>query len=162
MTALDDAERAERLALLRELRDAQCQMQSAILPHVSAQLQTFPLTIQQLRVLTILGTSTDGNTVACLAGIVEVSLATMSGLIDRLNARGMVTRIDDAHDQRVRRVVATEEGRKLLERLVATQPHLEPWLIDALEISDLRALAQGVAALTRALSEHQPKPALEL
>lgn len=42
----------------------------------------------------------------------------VTGLIDRLEARGLVTRQPSFHDRRVKHVVLTEAGRRLRERML--------------------------------------------
>ncbi|WP_342384291.1 MarR family transcriptional regulator [Agrococcus sp. KRD186] len=53
-----------------------------------------------------------------------VSLATMSDIVDRLEAHEMVRREPDRSDHRVRRVGATAVGRDTVQRLLAARPHL--------------------------------------
>lgn len=147
-------ESTERTELGDQLVQAQQVMETTLLPQFTKELLTIPLTIQQLKVLAILGTEPEGNTVQALAASLEVSLATMSGIIDRLTNQHMVTRVHDPHDQRVRRVVVTDLGKQTVRGLLAAQPHVEPRIIAALELDDLRALVQGVEALVRAISQN--------
>lgn len=144
-------EAVERGELVQQLLAAQAQIETTVLPRLTQELLNMPLTIQQLKVLAILGTEPEGNTVQAIATVLGVSLATMSGIIDRLTGHDMVTRIGDPHDLRVRRVVTTDLGRKTIRRLLAAQPQLDPALIESLNIQDLRALAQGVHAIVAAL-----------
>lgn len=155
MTTVDGTndESTERAELSEQLVRAHQVMETTLLPRLTQELLTIPLTIQQLKVLAILGTEPGGNTVQALASSLEVSLATMSGIIDRLTNQHMVTRAPDAHDQRVRRVVVTDLGKQTVRGLLAAQPHVEPCIIAAMELDDLRALAQGVNALVRAISQ---------
>lgn len=146
-------DRAERAELAAQLLQAQQVMETTLLPQLTRELLTLPLTIQQLKVLAILGTEPRGNSIQGLASALEVSLATMSGIIDRLTNQGMVTREHDAHDQRVRRVVATTLGKSTVRGLLAAPPQVEPAIIAALDLGDLRALAQGVRAVVTAISQ---------
>ncbi|WP_066460861.1 MarR family winged helix-turn-helix transcriptional regulator [Sanguibacter suarezii] len=147
--APDDA--AEREALVRGLVDAQRIWESTATPPMIEQLLTFPLTIQQLKVLAILVTDTRANTVQGLATTIGVSLATMSGIIDRLGNQGMVTRTEDPNDHRVRRVEATPQGRETVQRLFTTAPEKNCWPLERMELDDLRALSQGIQAMLRAM-----------
>lgn len=155
MTTVDGLsdESMQRSELSEQLVQAQQVMETTLLPRLTKELLTIPLTIQQLKVLAILGTEPDGNTVQALASSLEVSLATMSGIIDRLTNQHMVTRVHDAHDQRVRRIIGTDLGKQTVRGLLAAQPHVEPVIIAAMELDDLRALVQGVEALVKAINQ---------
>jgi MarR family transcriptional regulator, lower aerobic nicotinate degradation pathway regulator len=66
-----------------------------------------------------------------LARTIGFDTSTIAGVIDRLEARGLVRRSLSALDARVRLITLTEEGRALLERLMpsvmrAQQRMLEP------------------------------------
>jgi MarR family transcriptional regulator, transcriptional regulator for hemolysin len=52
-----------------------------------------------------------------LARLLDVGKVTLGGLIDRLEANGLVTRLPDAVDRRAKRVKLSRKGRKLLERI---------------------------------------------
>ncbi len=146
-------EPSERAALGEQLVHAQRVMETTLLPQLTRELLTIPLTIQQLKVLTIMGTEPDDNTVQTLAAAVGVSLATMSGIIDRLSNHHMVTRVHDPQDQRVRRIIVTDLGKQTVRGLLAAQPQMEPSILAALAMDDLRALAQGVEALVREIQK---------
>ena len=90
-----------------------------------------------------------------LAKTVGVSLATMSGIVDRLETQGMAERSLDPNDQRVRRASASELGRQTVQRLMAARPELSSTPLGLLAIDDLRALAQGIRALVRAVESSQ-------
>lgn len=152
MTPVDNAARDdERATLLAQLLEAQRSLETTVMPRMAEELMTIPLTMQQLKVLAILGTETDDNTVQGLATTLGVSLATMSGILDRLTLHGMATRHEDPVDHRVRRIVATPAGKNVVRRLLAAQPQMHDAPLALLSIDDLRALNQGVTALVRAI-----------
>lgn len=142
---------AEREALLDELLALQNDIETSFIPEILEPMLTLRLTMQQLKVLTILMTEPDGSTIQLLAKTVGVSLATMSGIVDRLESQEMIERMLDAHDQRVRRVVATRTGRETVQHLLAARPELSRAPLDRLALDDLRALAQGIRALMRVM-----------
>ena len=146
-------ETAERDALMGDLLRAQRVWETTVTPPMIEQLLTFPLTIQQLKVLAILVTDTRANTVQGLATTIGVSLATMSGIIDRLGNQGMVTRTEDPNDHRVRRVEATPQGRETVQRLFTTAPEKNCWPLERMDLEDLRALSQGIQAMLRVMSD---------
>lgn len=149
-------EHAEREALLAELLTLQNDIETSFVPEIIEPMLTLRLTMQQLKVLTILMTEPDGSTIQALAKTVGVSLATMSGIVDRLESQAMIERMLDAHDQRVRRVIATHTGRETVQRLLAARPELSRAPLDRLALDDLRALAQGIRALMQAMRAELP------
>ena len=72
------------------------------LPLVLQAFLTTDLTIQQLKVLSVIVTSARGVAIGRLVSQFGVSMASMSKLLDRLVAAGLATRVSDASDQRVR------------------------------------------------------------
>lgn len=140
-------EQQERDKILRSLESLADSYQATTLPVLLDSLLTTELTIQQLKVLAVLATTEDGATGRGLADSFGVSLASMSGLIDRLVAQGAATRSQDERDGRVRRVRATPLGRALVRRLVADRPELNAELLRRLPLADLRALNQGLRAV---------------
>jgi DNA-binding MarR family transcriptional regulator len=54
-----------------------------------------------------------------LAALLACDNSNVTGLIDRLEARGLVARSPSSQDRRVKHVVLTEAGRRLRERMLA-------------------------------------------
>lgn len=144
---------AEREALLAELISIQNELETSFVPEILEPMLSLRLTMQQLKVLAILMTHAEGSTIQALAKTVGVSLATMSGIVDRLESQAMIERTVDPRDQRVRRVTATPAGRETVQRLLAARPELSRSPLNRLAIDDLRALAQGIRALLRATQD---------
>jgi len=146
-------EQAEREALLTELLELQNDLEASFVPEVIEPMLSLSLTMQQLKVLAILMTEPDGSTIQALAKTVGVSLATMSGIVDRLESQDMIHRALDPRDQRVRRVTATATGRETVQRLLAGRPELSRTPLNRLALNDLRALTQGIRALLHAMKD---------
>ncbi|BDZ39515.1 MarR family winged helix-turn-helix transcriptional regulator [Microbacterium suwonense] len=144
-------EEVERETLLAELLSLQAALESSFVPEHIEPMLSLRLTMQQLKVLMILVAHPDGSTMQAVSKTVGVSLATMSGIVDRLEAQHMVERSLDPNDQRVRRVTATPLGLQTVQRLMAARPELSSSPLGLLAIDDLRALTQGVRALLRAV-----------
>ncbi len=72
---------------------------------------------------------------ATLAGLIAYDRVTIGGVVDRLEAKGLVARIVNARDRRARQLALTEAGAALLERVrpevLAIQPEILPGLSDA-------------------------------
>ena len=77
------------------------------------------LTMRQLKVVMILSYQ-DSASGQDLAHHLGVGLGTVTGIVDRLVGHGLVTRREDAHDRRVRRVELTPAGRALTEQIADT------------------------------------------
>jgi DNA-binding MarR family transcriptional regulator len=146
-----DVDAADQAALLDELLRMQAVMETTVVPELVEPLLSIRLTMQQLKVLVVLMSEPEGSTVQGLSKTLGVSLATMSGIVDRLTGQGMARRVDDPTDHRVRRVLATPRGREVMHELLAARPQLSRPPLARLELEDLRALTRGVGALLRAM-----------
>jgi long-chain acyl-CoA synthetase len=134
---------------------------------VEVAVASLDLTLSQYRVLGILADGREAASV--LAEKLAVSRASVTGVVDGLVARGLVTRDHDASDRRRIGVEVTGEGRRLLaiadeevdQRLRAIVARLED---DAAAIAveglqawqsalDARVSARASAALSECLAE---------
>ncbi|ASN20047.1 MarR family winged helix-turn-helix transcriptional regulator [Arthrobacter sp. YN] len=121
------------------------------IPRILQPLLMTDLTIQQLKVLSVVVTTGRGATGAGLVTTFGVSMASMSKLVDRLEAAGLVARSTDPEDQRVRRIIATDLGRSVVRELMAARPELGGEVLAGLTIEELRALETGLRAVSREL-----------
>lgn len=142
--------RAELVASIQALTIA---ISARAIPAVLEPLLRTKLTIQQLRVLSLVVTMPAGATGAQLARDFGVSMATTSKLIDRLVEQGMLERRPDPDDLRVRRLHATPLGRAVVRELMAARPELGEDVLAELELDDLRALERGVRAVSERLRD---------
>ncbi len=85
-----------------------------------------------------------------LAELLDVSQASATGIVDRMEQRGLVTRERSADDRRIVRVVLTPEGENLIEGLAANRRDKLAQLLNSLAESDAQALLQGLRAMRRA------------
>jgi len=74
-----------------------------------------------------------------LAGALACDASNVTGIVDRLEARGLVERRSAAHDRRVKMLVVTEEGTVLRARLAERMAQPPPALAQ-LPAADQRAL----------------------
>lgn len=137
----------QRARLMREIGSLTDEFEMTALPTLLEPLLSTELTIQQLKVLTVLVTSEDGAAGRGLSEMFGVSMASMSGLLDRLVSQGVATRSEDPRDHRVRKVRATPLGRTIVRRLVASRPEFNASILAGLPLEDLHALAQGMRAV---------------
>lgn len=113
------------------------------------------LTMQQFRVVMLLaedGPLPQGE----LAHALGVSLASVSGLVDRLAARDIVERTPSPVDGRVRLAGLTAAGRTLAEQVTTEGRNLLHSLLRAVDTTALRGLEQGLAALRAAIGHEGP------
>lgn len=141
-------DQGEREHTVREIETLIRSMEQNALTTVHQHLLSMDLTLQQLKVLIVLATTEGGATGRGLAESFGVSMASMSGLLDRLVARGAATRSEDPEDHRVRRVHATPLGSSFVRRLVVERPEFRHDILMDLGDEDLHALAQGLRAVS--------------
>ena len=80
---------------------------------------TCPMTMPQLRALSLIVASNRGLSSRELAASLGVGASAVTPLVDRLVDHGYVLRHEDARDRRISRLTATESGSAMLEHLVA-------------------------------------------
>ena len=106
------------------------------------------LTIVQWRVLVVLQGSDEPMTIGDLARRVGASPSAMSRLARRLMARGYVASRLERADRRKRRVVVSDRGRDLVERIVAIRDmELRALPIDAADRPAVVRLGEGFARI---------------
>ncbi len=149
----DPAATSERDELIAQLERTQQQFERRALSALAEPLISTPLTMQQLKVLTMIAIDPAKATGQNLAELLHVSLASMSGMIDRLVDHGMVVRTEDPEDRRVRRLTVTAEGSEMIRSLLSTAGTMPTPVLRRMELADLRALVQGIRALDRAVLE---------
>lgn len=120
------------------------------LPRMVGSLLSTQLTIQQLKVLTAVVVS-DHSSTSELASSFEVSLATMSKLVDRLAEQGLVERVTDSGDHRVRRLHPTPLGRDVIGKIMVARPEMGADILDGLSLDELESLSVGLRAINREL-----------
>ncbi|WP_345750345.1 MarR family winged helix-turn-helix transcriptional regulator [Microbacterium rhizophilus] len=150
---MDQPQADARDALLAELHGLQREMETTTAPAFIEPVLSTRLTMQQLKVLAILALTHTGVGMQSVATSLGVSLATLSGIVDRLEAADMVARTQDPRDQRVRLLIPTDAGRDVMKQLANTQPQVNEAVLARLTIDELRALTRGVAGLVRVTRE---------
>ena len=79
-------------------------------------LQSHDISTPRFAVLRLLNTK-DGATVTTIANELGLTVGSTSQLIDRLEVDGLVHRVEDETDRRVRRVFLNERGSYLINQL---------------------------------------------
>ncbi|NLG96329.1 MAG: MarR family transcriptional regulator [Chloroflexi bacterium] len=104
------------------------------------ELEVFHLTVPQYVAMRCIDRSSQGCTMTEIAAATHQVLPTLTGIVDRLAARGLVRRERDPNDRRAQRVALTPEGRRQLEQI---QERGRQWLRDllsGLEPAERRAM----------------------
>ena len=90
-----------------------------------------------------------------LADALDVSQASITGIIDRMEQRGIVERRRDGDDRRVVRVATTDEGRRLIGLVDAQRREHIAQLLQELNDLELEGFLTGLSALRAARERHQ-------
>ena len=82
--------------------------------HAEVEAAGFDLTPVQYAALTTIA-ARPGIDQATLAGLIAYDRTTITGVVDRLALKGLVVRQSNGRDRRVRELVTTEDGRRVLD-----------------------------------------------
>jgi DNA-binding MarR family transcriptional regulator len=120
------------------------------------------LSLVHLNVLGIL--AADGPLpMRALAEAMDVSQASATGIVDRMEQRGLVERKRDDEDRRVVHVALTDEGSRLIAGMSAERQDHLALILDRLTDGELEGLLNGTRAMRRAreqfLAQHAPQEA---
>ncbi|GGL02014.1 hypothetical protein Sme01_46740 [Sphaerisporangium melleum] len=142
----------ERQELITRIGDAQHTLGRAFAGDRSTPLLALNLTMRQLKVALILAGrgSASGQELAATLG---TGPGTVTGIVDRLVAQGLVTRREDPADRRVRRVELTEAGRRMTEELIDAGLAGYRRLLERLDTATLRSLDEVMAKLCAAAAD---------
>lgn len=113
-----------------------------------------PLTLPQFDALAQLLRHPQGMTAGELSEALLVTAGNVTGLVDRLLARGYVTRRASAQDARVRVVRLTAEGRRVAAREVARHETLLARIFDVLSPREQLALSLNLDRVRTSLENH--------
>ncbi|MFL6141469.1 MAG: MarR family winged helix-turn-helix transcriptional regulator [Labedaea sp.] len=140
---------ADSDALIREILDTQRRLRQWYTEDGDHPLMDLHLTMSQLKVMMVLFRrgQASGQELARRFG---TSLATLTGIVDRLVAQGMVTRREDPTDRRVRRLELTPEGHAVVDRITAAGEDNMTKLLHRLTPSALRVVAEAFELILHA------------
>jgi DNA-binding MarR family transcriptional regulator len=126
------------------------------------QAKPMGLTRSQFSVLAHLGRNDEqGMNQSEIAGALEVGKVTLGGLVDRLEAGGLVRRELSGEDRRVKRVRLTAKGRRTLETTRRMPPLLDEFVMRDLSARVRSEVAGALAAMRSNLLalQRQRRPA---
>ena len=93
------------------------------------------------------------RTITELADAEQVSLPTISRVVDGLESMGLARRVPNPDDARSVRIRATARGRRVMERGRQARVDRLTAVLDAVPAADLPAVERGLRALRHALTE---------
>ncbi len=105
------------------------------IPSVAAEFEVSPMGLKLLQTLE----PGVGMPMSALAERVYCDASNVTGMVDRLEARGLLERRDDPRDRRVKRIALTDDGASMRER-VLERLYEPPAAIARLSRADQRAL----------------------
>jgi DNA-binding MarR family transcriptional regulator len=138
--------------LIADIMAAQQRLQHLFVQDRADPIFDSHLTMPQLKILMLLYRRGEMSGRE-LASVLGVSLATLSGMIDRLVSHDMVTRHEDPHDRRVRRIDLSGTGNEMVERIVNAGNDLQKRLLNRLTPVELCAVLDGLKAMIRVAAE---------
>jgi DNA-binding MarR family transcriptional regulator len=151
-TALPTIDRRYRRGVLTWLHLTR--VQSRIARQERALLADFGLTVAQFDVLSRLATE-PGLSQQALAKRLVVTKGNVCGLIDRLEASGLVERSQDPNDRRSYKLHLTTQGHDLFWQVAPTLEATIASQFDALSDDDQAALLTLIARLDRSLTDSE-------
>ena len=106
----------------------------------SRHIKSLKLTPSQFDVIVTLG-DTDGMTCAELSNATLVTKGTLTGVLDRLVAKGLIKRETVAGDRRCTKIKLTEKGEALFRKVFAARiAHIKPFFERALSQKDVEQM----------------------
>ncbi len=93
-----------------------------------------------------------GMTMSQLAELLDVSLSSATGLIDRIEERGFVERTRVPEDRRVVVIHVTPTGHRMLDEVDALSDDLLRTVLERLDGRQLRGVSEAAAALRSSLA----------
>jgi DNA-binding MarR family transcriptional regulator len=138
--------------LIADIMVAQQKLQRLFAYDRSDPLFSSHLTLSQLKILMLLsrhGTVSGGE----LAGMLGVGAPALSGMVDRLVVQDLVTRTEDLHDRRVRRIGLTRAGNDLIGGIITAGAEKHRKLLSRLTADELTVIDQAMRLMVRAAGE---------
>jgi DNA-binding MarR family transcriptional regulator len=146
---MSDPERPDRSSLLAELVEELAAHTPSDMLRAMRRWPRGPLSLVHLNVLIALSDA-GPLPMRALAETLDVSQASTTGIVDRMEQRGLVERRRDDEDRRVIRVGLSAAGTQLVEALSTERRERLGRLLDLMTDDELDAFARGVRGMRRA------------
>jgi len=147
----------KKQSMIDEIIQAQHDLQRSFADDRANPLFHSQLTMSQLKLLLMLHHS-GGSGGQELARSMGVSLATLTGIIDRMVSQGLVTRREDPTDRRVRIIELTAHGSRMIDEIVTTGSQRLRELLERVEPDGLDVILRALRLLCGALRGAEGSP----
>jgi DNA-binding MarR family transcriptional regulator len=101
----------------------------------TADMETISLTPIQWAAL-VITSQRPGLDQSTLSREIYIDTSTVAGVLDRLEARGLIERKPSPDDRRLRLVHVSEQGETLLLEATAAVLHMQAWLLEPLSATE--------------------------
>jgi len=143
------ADAAARRRLIDDLLDELTSHNPAQMLRSMRRWPSGPVSLVHINVLSVL--DLDGPLpMRSLAEALDVSQASATGIVDRMEQRGLIERRRDDEDRRVIRVALRDDGRRLIEGVAAERRERLHILLNELTDDELDGFLRGTRALREA------------
>jgi DNA-binding MarR family transcriptional regulator len=122
-----------------------------LLPLAHQELLDLDLTTPQLKVVLLLYLNGPAN-MSSLAASLGVTLATATGIVDRLVDRDIITRENAREDRRVVVCHLSTRGQELTDRLYSSGRDRARQLLEGLEPGQLRLIDEALQGLSKVMT----------
>ena len=143
ITMKDEDQRAGQIESILEVSDSIFKL---LLPTVPREILDLDLTTPQMKVVLLLFLNGPTN-MSALASELGVSLATTTGVVDRLVERNMLTRDELKEDRRVVLCRLSEEGHAVVNRVWTSARNRVREMLEAVPTSKLSLIEEALRSL---------------
>jgi len=143
ITMKDEDQRAGQIESILEVSDSIFKL---LLPTVPREILDLDLTTPQMKVVLLLFLNGPTN-MSALASELGVSLATTTGVVDRLVERNMLTRDELKEDRRVVLCRLSEEGHAVVNRVWTSARNRVREMLEAAPTSKLSLIEEALRSL---------------
>ena len=142
---------ADRAALIEELIEADRRLVNAV-QRITTPIESPDISLAQARMLFFI-ISHGPTRMGRLAQLLDVTMPTVTGTVDRMVQRGLVERQADPGDRRVVLVAMTEQGRVELEQLVGVRSKVMRQMLARMTRAEMEQLREAWVVMERATQE---------
>jgi DNA-binding MarR family transcriptional regulator len=142
----------ERDPLIAEVFALQDELRGYAEGLISKMVECHDLTMQQIRVMERLYFD-PGMSIQELSRRLGVSAPTASGLVDRLVDKGMVQRMDDENDRRIRRIFPSPLGQEFTAAIGSLFGNVLTRIVSLLDMADLELLKRSTQVVLAAVAK---------
>jgi DNA-binding MarR family transcriptional regulator len=109
---------------------------------------SLPLSIAQLKCLFFISNQ-GGTNLGSLATALGVTPTNVTGIVERLVQKGLISRTENLEDRRMLSLRTTEQGNELISKLRQRRISYMTELLTKMSLEELAVLARGLASLSR-------------